>query len=60
MQRQYFEISRVRNVTWFQKESSLAGKQEKKQRKMKNMHNGEKGEVHLILFKGRYYIVTSH
>ncbi len=60
MQRQYFETSQVRNATWSQKESSLARKQEKKQRKMKNMHNGEKGEVHLILFKCRYYIVTCH
>lgn len=55
MQRQYFETSPVGDVTWSRRESSLAGKLEKRQRRMKNMRNGEKGEVYLVVFKCSYF-----
>lgn len=59
MRRRYFETSQVGDVTWSRKESSLAKKLEKRQRRMKNMHNGEKGKVHLVVFNCNYFFALA-
>lgn len=50
MQRQFFEINQVGNVTWCRRETNLAEKLERRPRRMRNMLSGEEGEVYLCLY----------
>lgn len=51
MPRLFLEIKQERSVTWSPSVPSRAGKQGRRQRRMKNMLSGAKGEVFHLLFK---------
>lgn len=49
MQRRFFEINPVGNVTWSRRETNFAEKLERRQRRMRIMLSGEEGESHFII-----------